>query len=401
MNRKAALMLVVILLAMFSGCMKAEKTKESANEVKIGTVWPLSGALASSGEKHLNGVKLRVDEVNNAGGIKSLGGAKIKLIVADNQGDPKVSASETGRLIVKDKIVGLIGCYTSATTLPATEVTERYKIPAVVCAGSPKITGRGYKYVFRAHSEVIKTADISVKFLKDVVKAKSVAIIMENSAYGQASAKCCEKAAKDAGMEIVLKELFPSGTKDLTPILLKVKEAKPDAILAVGYVSDAILMVKQMRELDVNVKALIAPGGAGFNDADFLKAAKEDAEYVLIGIFWSPDAKRPGNAEFVAHYKEVFGEDPDPLAAEAYEATTVLLDAIERAGSTDPEKIREALTKTNMTWISGPIQFDERGENIYKNVVVVQVQNGTFVTVYPEEVAVAKPIVPMTPWTER
>ena len=401
MKREVALMLVFILLATFSGCMKTETKKPETIEVKIGTIWPLSGPLASSGEKHLNGVKLRVMEVNDAGGIKSLGGAKVKLVVADNQGDPKVSASETERLIVKEKIVGLVGCYTSSTTLPATEVTERYKIPTVACAGSPKITGRGYKYVFRAHSEVIKTADISVKFLKDVVKAKTVAIIMENSAYGQASAKFCEKAAEDAGMEVVLKELFPSGTKDLTPILLKVKEANPDAILAVGYVSDAILMVKQMRELDVNVKALIAPGGAGFNDADFLKAAKDDAEYILIGIFWSPDAKWPGNAEFVAHYKEVFGEAPDPLAAEAYEATTVLLDAIERAGSTDPEKIREALTKTNMTWISGPIQFDERGENIYKNVVVVQVQNGTFVTVYPEEVAVAKPIVPMPAWTER
>ncbi|RLG58655.1 MAG: hypothetical protein DRN95_04015, partial [Candidatus Hydrothermarchaeota archaeon] len=176
MKREVALMLVFILLATFSGCMKTETKKPETIEVKIGTIWPLSGPLASSGEKHLNGVKLRVMEVNDAGGIKSLGGAKVKLVVADNQGDPKVSASETERLIVKEKIVGLVGCYTSSTTLPATEVTERYKIPTVACAGSPKITGRGYKYVLRAHSEVIKTADISVKFLKDVVKAKTVAI---------------------------------------------------------------------------------------------------------------------------------------------------------------------------------------------------------------------------------
>lgn len=401
----------------------------AVKEVKIGTVWPLTGPIAASGEKHLKGVELRVKEVNEAGGIKSLGGAKIKLVVADNQGDPKISASETERLITTEGIVGFIGCYTSGTTLPATEVTERYKIPAVVSAGSPKVTGRGFKYVFRAHAEVFKTAKVTFEFLKKVMGVKTAAIVMDSGAYGSISAKVCSALAPDYGIDIVFKELFPTGTTDMKPLLLKVKEAAPEAILAVAYIADALLMVRQMREVDLNVKALIAPGGAGFNDLTFIKEGGKLAEYVLIGIYWSPDAGWPHNAEFVKHYTEVYGEPPDPLVEEAYEAAYVLFDAIERAGSTDPEKIREALVATETIWTAGPIKFskpgegfllhpmlkklgikEQIGENIYDNTVIVQVQDGKFVTVWPEtvtwkgktiKVAAAKPRVPMPTWKER
>ncbi|MEM1537414.1 MAG: ABC transporter substrate-binding protein [Candidatus Nezhaarchaeales archaeon] len=397
-------------------------------EVKIGTVWPLSGPLAPSGEKHLRGVQLRVEEVNRAGGIKSLGGAKVKLVVADNQDDPKLSASETERLITVEKIVGFIGCYTSGSTLPATEVTERYGIPAVVCAGSPAITGRGFKYVFRAHSEVFKTAKVSFEFLKQI-GVKTAAIVMDHGAYGTTSKRVCEALAPRYGIEIVHSELFPTGTTDLSPTLLKVKEKAPDALIAVAYITDALLMMRQMREYDVNVKVLIAPGGAGFNDLTFIKEGGKLAEYVLIGIYWSPDAGWPHNAEFVKHYTEVYKEPPDALAEEAYEAAYVLLDAIERAGSTDPSKIREALVATDTIWIAGPIKFskpgekflldpmlkdmkieEQAGENVYDNVVVVQIQDGKFVTVWPEsttwkgqtiKIASAKPRIPMPTWKER
>jgi branched-chain amino acid transport system substrate-binding protein len=397
-------------------------------EIKIGTIWPLTGPLAPSGEKHLRGTELRVKEVNEAGGIKSLGGAKIKLVVADSQNDPKLAASETERLITTEGIVGFIGCYTSGTTLPATEVTERYGIPAAICAGSPKITGRGFKYVFRAHAEVFKTARVSFKFLKEI-GVKTAAIVMDHGAYGTISAKVCKALAPKFGIDIIYDELFPTGTTDLSPTLLKVKEKNPDAVLAVAYITDALLMMRQMRELDVNVKALIAPGGAGFNDLTFIKEGGKLAEYVLIGIYWSPDAGWPNNAEFVRHYTEVYKEPPDPLAEEAYEAAYVLLDAIERAGSTDPKKIRDALVETDTIWVAGPIKFsrpgegflldpmlekmgikEQIGENIYDNVVVVQVQDGKFVTVWPESVewkgkiikiAVAKPRVPTPTWKER
>jgi branched-chain amino acid transport system substrate-binding protein len=401
----------------------------AVKEIKIGTVWPLTGPIAASGEKHLKGVQLRVDEINAAGGIKSLGGAKIKLVVADNQGDPKISSSETERLITTEGIIGFIGCYTSGTTLPATEVTERYKIPALVCAGSPAITGRGFKYVFRAHGEVFKTAKVTFKFLREVMDVKTAAIVMDSGAYGSISAKVCAALAPDFGIDIVFKELFETGTTDMKPLLLKVKEANPEAILAVAYIADALLMVRQMREVDLNAKAIIAPGGAGFNDLSFIKEGGKLAEYVLIGIYWSPDAGWPHNAEFVKHYTDVHGEPPDPLVEEAYEAAYVLFDAIERAGSTDPEKIREALAATETIWTAGPIKFsqpgegfllhpmlekmkikEQIGENIYDNTVIVQVQDGKFTTVWPEtvtwkgetiKVAAAKPRVPMPTWSER
>ncbi len=398
----AAIIVIVVTAALGGGYYWYTATRPPAiSEVKIGVVFPLTGPSASSGLLHVRGSELRAEEVNAAGGIKSLGGAKVVLVRADNQGDPKISASETERLIVMEKVVAFVGAYTTATTIPSTEVSERYKIPYVATTGAPQLTTRGFKYVFRAHSEVVKTADISVSFLKEAVKVETVALIMENSGYGVASSQVCEAKAKQAGMKVVLTELFPSGSTDLSPIILKVKDAKPDAILWVGYISDSLLMMRQMRELNVNVKAIIAPGGAGFNDMEFIRQGRTDAEYCFVGIYWSPDAKYPGNEAFVTHYKQKYGTDADPLAEEAYEAMSVLLDAIERAGSIDPTKIRDSLSKTDMTWVAGPIKFDETGENIYKNVVVIQIQRGKIVTVWPEKAAVAKPIVPMPAWNER
>jgi len=400
---KAAAIIVIVVIAALGGgyyWYNATRTPVVA-EVKIGLVFPLTGPSATSGELHVRGSQLRADEVNAAGGIKSLGGAKVVLVKADNQGDPKISASETERLIVMEKVVAFVGSYTTATTIPSTEVSERYKIPYVATTGAPQLTTRGFKYVFRAHSEVVKTADISISFLKDVVKVETVALIMENSGYGVASSKVSEAKAKQAGMKVVLSELFPPGSTDLSSIILKVKNANPDAILWVGYISDSLLLMRQMRELNVNVKAIIAPGGAGFNDNEFIRQGKNDAEYCYVGIYWSPDAKWPGNEAFVKHYKEAYGTDADPLAEEAYEAMSVLLNAIERAGSTDPTKIRDSLSKTDMIWVAGPIKFDETGENIYKNVVVVQIQQGKIVTVWPQQAAVAKPILPMPIWDAR
>jgi branched-chain amino acid transport system substrate-binding protein len=357
------------------------------------------------GEGHVKGVQVYADIVNNVwGGIPTLGGAKIELVIADTATDPKVAASEAERLITKEKVVAILGCYRSADTLPASEVAERYGIPFVATAGHPLITARGFKYVFRAHPAVVPTTIWAVDLVKKVLGYSTAAVLCENSAMGQSMYNMSMARAKEVGLTIVHSELYDSKAPDLSPMLLKVKAAKPDAIIAGSYLTDAVLMVKQMREYDVNVKAIIFIGG-GVPPEKFLELAGKDAEYVIITGLWNYDSKRPASIEFIQAWQRRFGPEslPDQMAAEAYESAVVLIDAIMRARSTDPKAIRDALAKTQLISISGPIEFDERGENKYgyANTHILQVQGGKWVTVLPEEAATAKLIAPMPPWSAR
>jgi len=373
--------------------------------IKIGVLFPLTGAAAPMGEGHVKGIQTYAYIVNEVwGGIPTLGGAKIELVIADTTTDPKVAASEAERLITKEKVVAILGAYRSADTLPASEVAERYGVPFVASAGHPLITGRGFKYVFRAHPPVVPTTNWAVDLVKNVMGYSTVAVLCENSAMGQSMYNMSLARAKALGLTVVHSELYSSAAPDLSPMLLKVKAANPDAIIAGSYLTDAVLMVKQMREYDVNVKAIVFIGG-GVPPEKFLELAGKDAEYVIITGLWNHDSKRPSSIEFIEAWKKLFGAEtlPDQMAAEAYESAVVLVDAIMRARSTDPAVIRAALTKTQLISISGPIEFDERGENKYgyANTHILQVQGGKWVTVLPAEAATAKLITPMPPWSAR
>ncbi len=380
-------------------------TPKPPEPIKIGVLFPLTGAAAPMGEGHVKGIQLAADIVNNVwGGIPTLGGAKIELVIADTTTDPKVAASEAERLITKEKVVGILGAYRSADTLPATEVAERYGIPFVVSAGHPMITGRGFKYVFRAHPPVVPTTNWAVDLVKNVMGYGTAAVLCENSAMGQSMYSMALSRAKEVGLTIVHNELYSSAAPDLSPMLLKVKAAKPDAIIAGSYLTDAVLMVKQMREYDVNVKAIVFIGG-GVPPEKFLELAGKDAEYVIITGLWNYDSKRPASIEFINAWQAKYGVGslPDQMASEGYESAVVLFDAIMRARSTDPKAIRDALTKTQLISISGPIEFDERGENKYgyTNTHILQVQGGKWVTALPAEAATATLITPMPPWSAR
>jgi len=380
-------------------------TAKPPEPIKIGVLFPLTGAAAPMGEGHVKGIQVYADIVNNVwGGIPTLGGAKIELVIADTTTDPKVAASEAERLITKEKVVAILGAYRSADTLPASEVAERYGIPFVASAGHPLITGRGFKYVFRAHPPVVPTTNWAVDLVKNVLGYSTAAVLCENSAMGQSMYNMSLARAKALGLTIVHSELYSSAAPDLSPMLLKVKAAKPDAIIAGSYLTDAVLMVKQLREYDVNVKAVVFIGG-GVPPEKFLELAGKDGEYVIITGLWNSDSKRPSSIEFIDAWKKKFGAEslPDQMAAEAYESAVVLVDAIMRARSTDPKAIRDALAKTQLISISGPIEFDERGENKYgyANTHILQVQGGKWVTVLPAEAATATLIAPMPPWSAR
>ncbi|GAX89263.1 ABC transporter substrate-binding protein [Effusibacillus lacus] len=344
-------------------------------------------------------MELAVEEINAKGGIKSLNGAKLQLVFADSQGKPQVGVSEAERLLTQEKVTLLTGSYQSGVTLPASEVAERYK--KVWFASVPSddsITSRGFKYVFRLADTSAMRVDSQVKFLEDLKKRfsseiKTAALVYENTSYGQSVAKAWKEKLPKAGYQIVLDEAYDKGASDLTPVVNKVKSASPDVVLLTSYVADATLLVKGFHQQKVTPKAFIGTSG-GYADPEFIKNAGEAALNIFDVAAWEVDVNRPFSKETDKKFFEKHKVHMNGEAVKEYAGIYVIADALERAKSTDSEKLREALASTNIT--EGPTQmytnkihFDKTGTLPDPGLVMVQFQkvDGKVerVTVWPKE----------------
>ena len=394
-------------LAMLFGSVAAQ-----AENVKIGNIIPLSGPSATVGQQGKNAREMAVEEINAAGGIKSLGGAKLELLYSDSESKPEKGVAEAERLINTEKVNVLTGCWNSAVTYPTTAVAERYGIPFVVPVSvSDKITDQGFKTVFRIAAKDSWWTRDQFAFLKDMqdefgAKVQKLAFVYENGDWGKGFAGQWKKLAQEAGYEVVLDEPYPSTATDLSPVVQKIRRARADVLMLVSNAADAILLTNTLAEYKVKLKAIIASGG-GHADPSFLKAAGDNAKYLFDIVEWETDVNKPGAKEANEKYKAKYGENLTGEAVDAYVAMYVLADALERAASLDPGKIREALAATNMT--GGPgmivgydaIKFDTTGQNENASLVMVQVNdmgNGLErITVWPKNARRAgyTPVFPM------
>lgn len=352
--------------------------------IKIGNVEPMSGPSASVGVQGKQAREMAIEEINAAGGIKSLGGAKLELVYADSKSDPTVGVTETERLINTEKVNIMTGCWNSAVTYPATQVAERYGMPFVVpVAVRDTITERGFKYVFRVAAKDSWWVRDQFRFLKDMqeetgVKMKTIAFVFENGDWGTGFAEKWRELAKKDGYEIVLDEPYPSTATDLTPVVTKLKSANPDVVMLVSNAADAILLTNTMAEMKVKPKAIIASGG-GHADPKFLENTNKNALYMFDEVEWNTDVNKPGAKETNAKFKAKYGYDLTGESVDAYAAMYAIADAFERAASTDPKKVRDALAATKLN--SGPsaivsydgIEFDENGQNKNAGIVIIQV----------------------------
>lgn len=354
--------------------------------IKIGNVEPLSGPSASVGVQGKQAREMAVEEINAAGGIKSLGGAKLELVYADSKSDPTVGVTETERLINTEKVNLLTGCWNSAVTYPATQVAERYGIPFVVpVAVRDTITERGFKNVFRIAAKDSWWVRDQFRFLKDMqeetgVKLQKIAFVFENGDWGTGFAEKWRELAKKDGYEVVLDEPYPSTATDLTPVVTKLKAAKPDIVMLVSNAADAILLTNTMAEMQVKPKVVLASGG-GHADPKFLENTDTNALGIFDEVEWNTDVNKPAAKPANEKFKKKYGYDLTGESVDAYVAMYVIADALERAASTEPAKIRDALAATNLT--TGPgmivsydgVQFDETGQNKNAGIVIVQVAN--------------------------
>ncbi|BDG62375.1 ABC transporter substrate-binding protein [Caldinitratiruptor microaerophilus] len=393
-------------------------------EVRIGAIYPVTGTSAVAGTDLSNGVKLAAEIINGefpdlnlplakTKGLPGLGGAQVKVIFADHQADPNKGKAEAERLVTQEKVAALFGAYNSSVTGAIAPVAERYQIPFLNAeSSSPTLTELGFKWFFRTTPHDGIFAENFFQFLEDLKKQgklqnPTIALVNENGLFGQDATKQEKKYAEQYGYQIVEEIAYSAKATNVTAEVQRLKAKQPDVIFHASYGPDAILYMKTYKEFDLAPKIILAQD-AGFVDSQFLKNLGKDGEYVFSREVWSLDLAKnnPQIAKVNDMYKERFGTDMNGNSARAFTGLLVLADAINRAGSTEPEKIRQALQETRigpeqliMPWKG--VQFDEKGQNTLGTGIIVQVQNQKYVTVWPFDLASAEPIVPMPAWSQR
>lgn len=421
--RTAALFLssVFLLAVVLAGCGGAPSDK--TKEIRIGVIYPLSGTMAAIGEDQKKGMELAAEIVNGKfdlglplgkeEGLPNLGGAKIKLIFADSQGLPEVALREAERLIGQEKVAVLVGAYSSSTTAPASQVAERNGIPFVNPESTrAELSERGFKWFFRLIPHDRSFAEKLFVFLGDVekkegIKVGKIGLVYENSLFGQGAAGAEKKFAVAAGREITADIPYPKETADATSEVLKLKAAGVNTVMMTSYNADAILFQKAYKELKYSPAAIIGME-AGHVAPDFVTNLGPDAEYVMTSATWSADLidKKPIVRKVNALFKQKYGTNLSGYVPHSFTALMVVSDAINRAGSTEPEKIRASLKATDypgsalvMPWEG--VKFDDKNQNVYGTNVVLQIQGGKYWTVWPFEVASKDIVWPMPAWDAR
>jgi branched-chain amino acid transport system substrate-binding protein len=387
--------------------------------VKIGAPYPLTGGAASAGTAVKQAIEVAVDIINNkhpelpnlplasTEGLPGLGGRKVEVIFADHQGNPAIAQSEALRLITQDKIVAFAGCYQSSCTLTASAVAERYGIPFMAPESSaPNLTERGFKWFFRPTPVGTDFGAAYAGFLADRkaagFKIEKIALVNENTEYGTSTANAIITAATDKSLKIDTHIAYNANSSDVSAQVLQLKSADPDVVIFVSYTSDAILFMKTMHTLNWKPPILIGDD-SGFSDNAFIDAVGDLAQ----GVFnrSSYDVGKPGSAPFVVNeiYQKHAGHALDDTSARGMQGFLALMEAINRAASTDPAKIQAALASQDlkpeqlMIGYNG-IKYDAKGQNTLAATLLVQLDAKKYIAVWPDRSAIHPPVLPFKGW---
>ena len=398
---------------------------QSVAEVKIGVIYPLTGPGAAVGAELRSALELAVDIINNGAlgindlpfaagkGLPGLKGAKIKLVFADHQANPQTGATEAERLITQEKVVAIVGAYNSAVTATASQVAERAGIPFLNPeSSSASLTARGFKWFFRTTPHDDLFVHNAFEFLRELeakkgIKPGVVVTLNENGLWGTETTKLQSKLAPDYKMNLVKQVLYPAKTTQLTSEVQTLKAANPNLVLQSSYTADAILSMKTYKELGFSPDMILA-NNAGFTDTDFIKTLGKDAEYVITREVWALDlaSRNPlikqVNDLYSSRYKVNFTGN----SSRTFTGLMVMADAIDRAGSTEPEAIRKALAATDipgskliMPWKG--VKFDASGQNVLGQGILAQIIDGKYHTVWPFDLASREIVWPMPAWDKR
>src|SRR5438270_8995332 len=381
----------------------------TGSTITLGAPLGLTGSLTKESTLTQQGYNLWLDWINARGGIV-VNGVKhpVKIVYYDDTSSANQSAVLMQKLITEDKAQFLLGPYGSAATATDAAIAEKNQIPMVEANGAAQsIFNQGYQYTFG----VLSPAN---KYLQGVIdmaatlspKPTKVAMLSADDNFSLEVADAINTYAPTKGMNVVLFKKYKNGATNLAAEVQAAKAVNPDIVLNSGHLTEAIAINKAAKGQKLNAK--IFAYSVGPSTPDFITALGADANFVYDGSQWTPQAKYTPAfyltvAQYVAAYKAKYPSlgDPDYHVAESTAACLALERAIENAGSLDPKKVRDALAALDVTVFFGQIKFDSRGINIYKPMVVEQIQSGVHHTVFPDSVADAKPQYPTPAWDQR
>lgn len=376
-------------------------------EIVVGSIHPLTGPLAPDGASVANGCQLAIEHANAAGGIKSLGGARIKLVNADHQFKPQVGAAEAERLI-REGAVALLGAFASAVAMQTTQIAEKYGVPHLITvAVADEITERGFKTTFRVQPNATDMAVQSVKYVREIctlkgLSFKTVAALHENT-FGTALFNRVAKVAPQHGFEIVGNVPYAARAADLTTEVNKVKAMNADLIFDTGYLNDGLLKMRTYRDLRVEPRGgIIGISNGCYSNPTFVKELGRVAEAIMDGNYWH-NPQSTFARDVIKQYEARFNAPFQSHTVWGYNAGLVLVDALERAASTEPAKLRDAIAKTNLRRHIAPgeaIVFNDQGQNTNATVTLQQIQQGRIRVVLPKAYADAEPIFPIPGWSK-
>jgi len=328
--------------------------------IKIGHVAPLTGGIAHLGKDNENGARLAVDEINAAGGLK-VGDKtfKLELVAEDDKADPK-EGTLAAQKIVDAGVVAVVGHLNSGTTIPASKIYSDASIAQISpSATNPKYTEQGFKTTFRDVANDNQQGSVLANYAVTEMKAKTIAIIDDRTAYGQGLADVVEKVAKEKGVKVVAREFTTDKATDFNAILTKIRAAKPDVVMYGGMDATAGPMAKQMKQLGIKAPML---AGDGVCSPEFIKLAGDASGILTCSMAGEAVEKLPKGEEFKAKYKAKFNQDVQIYSPYSYDAVYVIAEAIKRAGGPDKPKIVEEVAKSNFPGVTGTISFDEKGD---------------------------------------
>jgi len=386
--------------------------KVEGDTIVLGAAVSLTGKYSTNGKNTQDGYELGVKRINEMGGVR-VGGKyyRIKVLYYDDESTPARGAQLAERLIKQDGVKFMLGPYSSGLTKAIAPVTEKYQIPMVQGNGADRgLFTQGYKYMFA----VLSTSD---QYLREAInlaaeqaqkqgkdpKTLKVAMAFENDNFSLDVRDGVLEDAKRWGMKVVVDDKLPPELNDMAATLTKVRAVKPDILVVSGHAKGATLAVRQVSDMKVDVPMLAV---THCDSAKVAEALGKAAEYALCASQWDRSLSYKdrwfGTAdEYAKLFEKQFNYDPPYQAAESTAALLVYVDALERAGAFDIEKVREAIAATDLMTFYGPVKFDKTGKNIAKPMVLYQIQQGDYKVVAPTKWAATKLIHPTPPWSKR
>jgi branched-chain amino acid transport system substrate-binding protein len=365
---------------------------QGATKVKVGFINSITGPEAPIGENLSNGVTLALEDLKKQG-------IDVDLVKEDDTGKPEKAMAAFEKLSTRDNVAGIVGPYTSKCAAAISKLAEKYKTALLIPVSSKEdITKQGLKWTFRLSATTEDYATILLGMAQTLGKPKTMAIINENTDFGTSGAKSAKEYAAKHGLTVVAEEAYAPGSPDYRSTLASIKGKNPDVVFMVSYVADAILLMRQSREIGLSPQAFLG-AGAGFATVQFGKE-QDISNNVFSSTQWTRDVNWPGAKSFADRYVKAFGKEPTYHASTAYESMIIMAQTAAKAAS-NRDKVRDLLRKGKWNGLMGEVAFIDYNGYTNQNhhqMLVEQIQHGKHETVWPPKFAGKKPVYPFPGW---